>query len=102
MQVLHDTFSNDPNIRVLAAHVGAGDQRMNGRETVVEYAEAGGYTYPMVADGRDIASAFGVSGIPYFIVVGPDGTIVEEHRGMLRDDARDRLANAARAARPER
>ena len=98
MQVLHDTFIDDPNIRILAAHVGAGDQRMNGRETVSEYAEAGGYTYPMVADGRVIASAFEVTGIPYFIVVAPDGTIVEEHRGMLREAARDRLAEAARAA----
>ncbi|GAB4548942.1 MAG: hypothetical protein Tsb0013_09870 [Phycisphaerales bacterium] len=102
MQVLHDTFADDPTIRVLGAHVGAGDQRMSGRETVPEYAEAGGYTYPMVADGRDIASAFEVTAIPYFIVVGPDGTIVAEHRGMLRDEARDRLADAARAARPSR
>ena len=89
-------------IRVLGAHVGAGDQRMNGRETVSEYAQAGGYTYPMVSDGRSIATAFEVTGIPYFVVVAPDGTIVAEHRGMLRDEPRDRLAEAARAARPGR
>lgn len=89
-------------IRVLGAHVGAGDERMSGRETPSEYAQTNGYTYPIVADGRTIASAFEVTAIPYFIVVAPDGTIVAEHRGMLRDDARDRLADAARAARPSR
>ena len=102
MQVLHDTFADDPLIQVLAAHTGTGDERMNGRETPAEYAEVHGYTYPIVADGRPIASAFDVKGIPYFIVVAPDGTIVEEHLGMLRDDVRDRLASAARAARPSR
>lgn len=102
MQVLHDTFADDPLIRVLGAHTGAGDRRLSGSETVEEYIEANGYTYPIVADGRDIAAAFEVTAIPYFIVVAPDGTIVEEHRGMLRDDARDRLAEAARAARPSR
>lgn len=99
MQVLHDTFADDPKIQVLGAHVGAGDERMSGRETPAQYAETNKYTYPIVADGREIASAFGATAIPYFIVVGPDGTIVAEHRGMLRDDARDRLAEAARAAR---
>lgn len=100
MQVLHDTFADDPLINVLGAHFGAGDARMAGRESVEEYAEAGDFTYPMVADGRGIAAAFDVRAIPCFIVVGPDGTIVAEHRGMLRDEARDRLADAARAARP--
>ena len=100
MQVLHETFADDPKIQVLAAHTGAGDDRMNGTESPAEYAEANGYTYAVVADGREIASAFEVNGIPYFIVVGPDGSIEAEHRGMLRDDARDQLAEAARAARP--
>jgi hypothetical protein len=102
VQVLHDTFADDPRITVLGAHFGAGDPRMTGRETPAQYAEAGGYTYPIVADGRGIASAFDVTAIPFFIVVGPDGTIVADHRGMLRDEARDRLAEAARAARPSR
>lgn len=87
-------------INVIGAHTGAGDDRMSGTETPAEYAEANGYTYPIVADGRPMMTAFEVTGIPYFIVVGPDGSIVAEHRGMLRDEARDRLAEAARAARP--
>lgn len=72
---------------------------MAGRETVAEYAEAGGYTYPMVADGRGIASAFGVTGMPRFLVVGPDGTVAYEHRGQLTDEAREKVAEAAEAAR---
>jgi len=100
VQVLHDTFADDPKIQILGAHTGAGDDRMSGSETVAEYIEANGYTYPIVADGRGIAEAFEVRGIPYFIVVAPDGTIVAEHRGMLRDEARERLAEAAKAARP--
>jgi hypothetical protein len=100
VQVLHETFADDSRVRVLAAHVGAGDARMRGSETPAEYAKANEYTYPMVADGRDIAAAFGVTGIPYFIVVGPDGSIVAEHLGRLTDDARDQLAEAAREALP--
>jgi hypothetical protein len=102
VQVLHDTFADDPKINVLAAHVGAGDPRLSRAESVPEYAEANGYTYPIVEDGRAIGTAFEVTSIPYFIVVAPDGTIVAEHRGMLRDDARDRLAEAAREARESR
>lgn len=93
-------FADDSSVQILAAHVGAGDPRMNNSETPSEYAEANGYTYPMVADGRDISVAFGVTGIPYFVVVAPDGTIVAEHLGRLTDDARDQLADAAKAARP--
>lgn len=100
MQVLHDTFADDPMIQVLGAHTGAGDARLSRAESVEAYVDANGYTYPVVEDGRAIATAFEVTSIPYFIVVAPDGTIVAEHRGMLRDDARDRLAEAARAARP--
>ena len=99
MQVLHETFADDSRVRVLAAHMGAGDARMSKSETPSEYAAENGYTYPMVADGRGIAAAFDVSGIPYFLVVGPDGSVVAEHLGRLTDDARDRLAEAARASR---
>ncbi|MFK7959079.1 MAG: hypothetical protein AB8G96_01015 [Phycisphaerales bacterium] len=99
MQVLHDRFADDSRIQILAAHMGAGDQRMAGRESVPEYAEVGGYTYPMVADGRAIAAAFGVGGMPRFLVVGPDGTIVHEHRGQLTDEAREEVAAAAQEAR---
>ncbi|MEO1129892.1 MAG: hypothetical protein AAFX05_09340 [Planctomycetota bacterium] len=102
MQVLHETFADDPTINVLAAHVGAGDARLSRSESVSEYATTNGYTYPIVEDGRGIGSAFEVTSIPYFIVVAPDGTIVAEHRGMLRDDARDRLADAAREASTSR
>ncbi len=80
--------------------MGIGDERMRGRETPAEYAEENGYTYLMVADGREIAAALGVQGIPRFVVIGPDGSIVAEHRGRLTDEARDRLADAAREARP--
>jgi hypothetical protein len=96
VQVLHETFADDSRVRVLAAHMGAGDARMNKAETPRQYADANGYTYTVVADGRGIGAAFGVTGIPYFLVVGPDGSIVAEHRGRLTDDARDRLADAVR------
>ena len=75
---------------------------MEGRGTVEDYARAGGYTYPMVADGREIAAAFGVKGMPRFLVVGPDGAVVHEHRGQLTDAARDRVAAAAEAALKDR
>ncbi len=54
----------------------------------------------MVVDGRGIAAAFGVKGMPRFLVVGPDGVVVHEHRGQLTDQARDEFAAAAEVARP--
>lgn len=99
MQVLHDTFSDDDQVQVLAAHMGTGDPRMSGAESIAEYVDAHGYNYPMVADGRSIGEAFDIPGIPYFLVVGPDGSVVADHRGQLTDEARDRLAEEARMAR---
>lgn len=96
MQVLHEAFADDDRVRVLAAHMGTGDDRMNGRETPAEYAAEHGYTYPMVSDGRAIGEAFDIPGIPYFIVVGPDGSVIADHRGQLTDEAGDRMAAAAR------
>ena len=99
MQVLHETFSGADDIRVLAAHMGTGDPRMEGAESIAEYAETHGYTYPVAGDGRPIGEHFDIPGIPYFIVVGPDGESVADHRGQLTDEARDRLADAASRAR---
>ena len=101
MQVLHETFENDPRVQILSAHVGTGDLRMSRAESVTEYAEAKGLTYPMVEDGRGMAEAFEITDIPYFVVLAPDGTIVAEHLGRLTDEVRDELAAAARAARAD-
>jgi hypothetical protein len=100
VQVLHDTFADDDKVRVLAAHMGAGDPRMEGAETLDGYADTHGFTYPVIEDGRSIGEAFDIPGIPYFLVVGPDGAVVTDHRGQLTDEARARLAKAARGARP--
>ena len=99
MQVLHEEFADDPNVQVIGAHVGAGDDRMNSVESLEEYAETNGYTYTMVPDGRGIADTFEMAGIPYFVVIGPDGEIVADHLGRLTDEARDELAAAVRSVR---
>ncbi len=93
-------FADDDRIQVVAAHLGAGDARMRQSESLAEYAEANGYTYAMVEDGREIGAAFEIPGIPYFLVVGPDGDIVAKHLGRLTDEVRDQLAASARGARP--
>lgn len=91
MQVLHDTFVDDPNVDVLAVHI-------SDRQNPAEYLASNGYTFPTIADGSDIVSAFGVSGIPTFLVIGPDGSIRERHVGQLTDEVRDRLIAEARSA----
>lgn len=91
MQVLHDTFVDDPSITTLSVH-------WSDREDPSEYLAAGGFTFPVVRDGTPISAAYGVPAMPTFLVVGPDGSILDRHLGRLTDEVRDRLASTARAA----
>jgi len=43
------------------------------------------------------ASAFGLSGFPYFVAVGPDGTVVQRTSGQLTEAQLVALVDAARA-----
>jgi hypothetical protein len=92
VQVLHDTFEDDPDIEVLAVHA-------DDRSDAVGYFEKHGYTYPMIPKGSNVARAFGVQALPTFLVVGPDGTIVHQHMGRLTDSARRKIERVAEDAR---
>ena len=91
MQVLHDTFADDPTVSVLAVHISdKGDPEA--------YLKEKGYTFPTIKDGSAVFEAYNVSGIPMFMVVGPDGKILQMHTGRLTDEVRDEMIETVRSA----
>ena len=59
--------------------------------------ETEGWSAPVLADdvGGHISEAFGLSGFPYFVAVGADGTVVARSSGELTSDEVTALALAA-------
>jgi len=47
-----------------------------------KYMESKGFTYPCLEKGDDLATAYGMSGIPTLVVIGKDGKIVEIEVGF--------------------
>ena len=47
-----------------------------------KYMESKGFTYPCLGKGDDLATAYGMSGIPTLVVIGKDGKIVEIEVGF--------------------
>ena len=47
----------------------------------VAYMKDQQYTYPTLLNGDQVAGEYGVSGIPTFYVVGPDGTVIHHEVG---------------------
>ena len=50
--------------------------------------------------GNDAAAALGVSGFPYFAVIGPDGKVVQRASGELTIEQWEALLQAARTGQP--
>jgi len=95
VQVLHEKFENDPEVFVLAVH-------FNGKGDPTAYLAEHGYTFPLIPNGREIASDFGVNKIPTFMVIDRDGTIAYTSTGRLNDERRDAIELAALEARARR
>ncbi len=56
-----------------------------------------GWTWPVLADseGQDAAEAYGVTGFPYFVVVGTDGTVKVRFSGELEIEQLDGIVRSA-------
>lgn len=45
--------------------------------------KAGGYTFPVVMDDGATQAAYGVTNIPTFFLINPEGEIIQGHRGLI-------------------
>jgi len=92
VQVLHERFADDPTVSVLAV-------QFDDRGDPAAYFAEHGCEFRAVAGGGEIARAFGVTVIPTFIVVDPEGRVVRTWVGRMTDEVRDEIERAAIAAR---
>ena len=62
-----------------------------------EWIESRGWAYPVIADSEDntAALAFGLSGFPYTVLIGTDGTVVDRWSGELGQEAMAARVSAA-------
>jgi len=74
LQRLHEQYK-DQGLVVLGMNYG---ERANGDP--VGYMKKNNFTYGLMLNSEEIAKAYGVSAIPAFFVVGPDGKVV--HRAV--------------------
>ena len=94
MQVLHERFADDPSVAILAVHF---DDRGDPAGSLEEH----GYTFRAIPQGKDVSERFGVTMLPTFVVVGPDGGIIHKHTGQMTDTVRDEIERVALEARVE-
>jgi hypothetical protein len=88
VQVLHDQFSNDPGVSVLAVHY-------DDSSDAAAYLAKHGYTFPTITSGSEVAKSFDVAGLPTFVVVGRDGRIIFRQAGRMTDELRDTIYHLA-------
>lgn len=77
--------------------IGANCDQANSKEIAASYAKEHSYTYTMGVDAGPILQRWGVNGIPFFIVIGKDGT-VKDMVGGWGEGAEDTLRGAIVAA----
>jgi thiol-disulfide isomerase/thioredoxin len=69
-------------IRVFAVNTGERSRPDQTRANVAAYWTSQSYTIPVLFDlDKSLAKAYGLSSIPYTVVIGPDGVIRHIHRG---------------------
>jgi cytochrome c biogenesis protein CcmG/thiol:disulfide interchange protein DsbE len=70
---------------------------------ITEFWKAQGFSFPTLVDTQDVTTAaYGVQGIPFTVVIGPDGKVIDMHTGLsptLVEDLK-KAAEAALAAKP--
>lgn len=93
VQALHDRFAADPAVLVVGVHT---DDSV---EDPGAYLAQNGYTYPLVAKGREVANAFGVHALPTFVVLDQEGREVLRHVGLMTERAREEIASTVASLR---
>lgn len=79
IQKLHETYK-DQGVVVLG--INTWEEKS---DAAVKYMKDKGYTYGLLLKGDDVADAYGVSGIPTFYAIGPDGKIIYHGIGATQE-----------------
>lgn len=70
VQVLHETYADNPNFVLLAMNVGDDNAKMS------DWWKEKGYTFTALQDADELAGRYGIKAFPSTIVIGPDGTVI--------------------------
>ncbi|MFG0330672.1 MAG: TlpA family protein disulfide reductase [Phycisphaerales bacterium] len=94
MQALHEKFEDQP-VKIIGVNV------WDDEGDPVGYMEENEFSYMLLLKGDSVAEAYGVSGIPTFYVIGPDGKIVHREVGF-NPDGEAELASIIEKALPKK
>ncbi len=94
VQRLHNKFAGKP-----VSVFGVNCMERGGTERAVQFIKDKGYTYPQLLDNGFVANAYGVRGIPTFVVIGPDGRIVYSGSGYSQQQE-EKIESMIEAAIP--
>ena len=73
LQGVHEHFKDKP---VVIVGIDCREHNKVGETAAQEFVRQKGLTYTQVVKGDSVAQAYGVSGIPCFYIIGPDGKVV--------------------------
>ena len=91
VQILHDTFANEPRVLVVGVHRdSSGDPEGYMREH--------GYTFPIVRDGMEIANDFELVALPTYVVLDADGREIYRSLGTMSEARRREIESVVRGA----
>lgn len=94
VQRLHNKFAGKP-----VSIFGVNCKERGGTERAVQFIKDKGYTYPQLLDNGFVANAYGVRGIPTFVVIGPDGRILFSCSGYSQQQE-EKIESIIEAALP--
>jgi thiol-disulfide isomerase/thioredoxin len=87
VQALHDQFKDKP---VTILGVNTWEQGSKAAERALKYMTDNNYTYSTLLKGDNLAKTYGISGIPTFVLIGPDSKIIHIAMGFS-DGEKDHL-----------
>ncbi|MEM8757317.1 MAG: TlpA disulfide reductase family protein [Planctomycetota bacterium] len=82
VQRLHERYSDDERVAIVAVHRDVDYRRGHPADYMAEH----NYTFDLIPDGREVASAYGIWSLPQFIIIDQDGTIVHRQAGFGEND----------------
>lgn len=87
---LWDTRRDEfPDVQVVAVSTGQDPSRGNPE---IPYLEELQLPFPVIVDaGNELAGSWGLSAFPYWVFVGPDGTVIGRATGLIPEDALSNL-----------